>query len=115
MHRISIGLRRQGPFPDEIWPLYIYHFTVYPSTQQLRIDAAPPIPAHALRLLPSHTLVEAISGLPSRFHYTLAKHLGKGHHCIPLLSALSFGGCFGIIYHVSTTRRQLLFDELRED
>src|SRR5260370_33275812 len=99
MHRIRIGLRRQGPFPDEIWAINSYVFVVHPST---RIDAAPPIPAHALRLLPSHTLADAIPGLPSRFNYTLAKHLGNGCRCIPLLSAL------GIIYDISTTRRQLL-------
>ena len=68
-----------------------------------------------MRLLPSHTLADAISGLPSRFNYTLAKHLGKGRRCIPLLSALSSGGCLGIVHHLSTTRRQLLLDELRED
>src|SRR5260370_41919965 len=107
MHRLRIGLTRQSPFPDEIWAWNNYDFSVHPSSQQLRIDAAPPIPAHALRLLPSHTLAEAIYGLPSRFNYTLAKHLGKGRRCIPFLSAL------GTIYHLSTTRRQLLLDELR--
>lgn len=73
------------------------------------------IPARVQQLLSSHTLSDAVFMLHGSFGHLLAKVLGLDCHCIPLYSALSSHMYLEMIYHLSATHRQLLFEKFSED
>jgi len=97
---------------------FVEEFTL-PHTlrvETLQNGATPLIAAHVQRLL-SHTRAGSIfpSRLPTPFDHTLAKGLGLGRHCIPLLSPLSSHKVLKRIYRLSPAKRQLLSNAFLED
>jgi hypothetical protein len=108
-------LRQPGLSRDIIGRCSLFEtLCVLPSTEQLQVEAPPPIPVHVQRLLSFHALSEAafaLSDLPSPFDYTLARSLGLDRHCLPLRTAFSN---LEKIYNLSAARRHSLLGEILE-